>query len=251
MHHRTLFWQSIIASSVHHEAQYRYTSQQRQQRIRFARVSNLRTATTTGLDSGEKNSANFASNKAGESEDAVSKEFCGAKTLWKHLIWARCHSACREHQKPARRLQTGQLTAHRRWERVNSRQTSSDSAKVKTTCEDRRLPLATWLRSANRTASRGTTVNRVYLSPQTVDAAVLQVIIMIIWDCQPKSLSGRARDALPCNVTAAQCMRRRRKRPHPIFCRQSFSFLTIFVWTMDSLGEVDSPAATGISNKSL
>ena len=61
-----------------------------------------------------------------------------------------------------RNLQTGQgqLTALRRWERVKSRQTSSDSAKVKTTCEDRPLPLATWLRSANRTASRGTTVNR-------------------------------------------------------------------------------------------
>ena len=60
-----------------------------------------------------------------------------------------------------RNLQTGQLTALRRWERVKSRQTSSDSAKVKTTCEDRPLPLATRLRSANRTASRGTTVNRV------------------------------------------------------------------------------------------
>ena len=54
-------------------------------------------------------------------------------------------------------------TIRRRWERVKSRQTSSDSAKVKTTCEDRLLPLATWLRSANRTASRGTTVNRVKL----------------------------------------------------------------------------------------
>ena len=53
-----------------------------------------------------------------------------------------------------RNLQTGQLTALRRWERVKSRQTSSDSAKMKTTCEDRPLPLATWLRSANRTASR-------------------------------------------------------------------------------------------------
>ena len=60
----------------------------------------------------------------------------------------------------SRNLQTGRLTALRRWERVKSRQTSSDSAKVKTTCEDRLLPLATWLRSANRTASRGTTVNR-------------------------------------------------------------------------------------------
>ena len=57
-------------------------------------------------------------------------------------------------------MQTGQSTALRRWERVKSRQTSIDSAKVKTTCEDRPLPLATWLRSANRTASRGTTVNR-------------------------------------------------------------------------------------------
>ena len=28
-----------------------------------------------------KNSANFASNKAGESDDAVSREFCGAKTF--------------------------------------------------------------------------------------------------------------------------------------------------------------------------
>ena len=32
-----------------------------------------------------KNSANFASNKAGESEDVVSRESWGAKTFWKHL----------------------------------------------------------------------------------------------------------------------------------------------------------------------
>ena len=71
---------------------------------------------------------------------------------------ARCHLAvCRTSQLGG----SPDHTIRRLWERVKSRQTSSDSAKVKTTCEDRRLPLATWLRSANRTASRGTTVNRI------------------------------------------------------------------------------------------
>ena len=78
-------------------------------------------------------------------------QFCGAKLF--ESIWARCHSACREHQKLADRSVDRTST-------LGTRKIASDSAKVKTTCEDRLLPLATWLRSANRTASRGTTVNR-------------------------------------------------------------------------------------------
>ena len=71
---------------------------------------------------------------------------------------ARCHLAfCRTSQLGGG---SPDHTIRRRWERVKSRQTSSDSAKVKTTCEDRLLPLATWLRSANRTASRGIRTTR-------------------------------------------------------------------------------------------
>ena len=111
-----------------------------------------------GLDSGERTLPTLpATARAGESEDVVSRESS-----------VRCENFLKAFGQGViprvaniRNLQTGQLTALRRWERVKSRQTSSDSAKVKTTCEDRPLPLATWLRSANRTASRGTTVNRV------------------------------------------------------------------------------------------
>ena len=136
---------------------------------------------------GRKNSANVASNKAGESEDAVSREFCGA-AFWKHFGQGVIPRVAN-----IRNLQTGQLTALRRSERVKSRQTSSDSAKMKTTCEDRPLPLATWLRSANRTASRGTTVNRV---PNTI--LTLQVR-KIIYQIYRKVSSRHSKKEVPCS----------------------------------------------------
>ena len=156
-----------------------------------ARVSNLRTAATTGL--------------------TLEKELC---QLCQQQGWRvgrcsvqrvlRCENFLKAFGQGViprvaniRNWQTGQLTALRRWERVKSRQTSSDSAKVKTTCEDRPLPLATWLRSANRTASRGTTVNRVLrvvVHCQTCTVSVARA--------KEKRLWSRASSSSPYNSKA-------------------------------------------------
>ena len=65
-------------------------------------------ATTTGLDSGERTLPTLPATRLASRTDAVSREFCGAITFWEHLGKVSFRVSRTS-------LQTGQLTALRRW----------------------------------------------------------------------------------------------------------------------------------------